>query len=55
MKKMIQNSKGAALVEYGILVGLIAVIAIAAVATLGGTIEGVFSTINATLLANNLS
>jgi pilus assembly protein Flp/PilA len=43
------DKKGAALVEYGLLVGLIAVIAIAAVTTLGGTIAGYFTAINAAL------
>jgi pilus assembly protein Flp/PilA len=44
-----KQDDGAALVEYGILVGLIAVVCIAAVGTLGTTIQGVFNTINADL------
>jgi pilus assembly protein Flp/PilA len=43
------DKKGAALVEYGLLVGLIAVVAVVAIATLGTTIAGYFSTINANL------
>ena len=43
------NEEGAALVEYGMLVGLIAVVCIAAVRTLGVTISGVFATINTDL------
>jgi pilus assembly protein Flp/PilA len=43
------DKKGAALVEYGLLVGLIAVVAVAAIATLGGTIAGYFTSINASL------
>jgi pilus assembly protein Flp/PilA len=47
--RFVKNDEGAALVEYGILVGLIAVVCIAAVGTLGGTINGVFGTINTDL------
>jgi pilus assembly protein Flp/PilA len=46
-----KNDEGAALVEYGLLVGLIAVVCLAAVHTLGGTINGVFGSINASLSA----
>jgi pilus assembly protein Flp/PilA len=55
MRKLInrfrRDEEGAALVEYGMLVGLIAVICIAAVTTLGTEISSVFNTI-ATDLAN---
>jgi pilus assembly protein Flp/PilA len=44
-----KNEEGAALVEYGMLVGLIAVVCIAAVQTLGITISGVFALINTDL------
>jgi len=40
-----RDEKGAALVEYGLLVGLIAVICIAAVTTLGHEVSNAFSTI----------
>ena len=46
-----KNDEGAALVEYGMLVGLIAVVCIAAVQLLGTTINGVFGTLNAALTA----
>jgi pilus assembly protein Flp/PilA len=46
-----KDENGAALVEYGMLVGLIAVVCIGAVTTLGLTISGVFATINADLAA----
>jgi pilus assembly protein Flp/PilA len=36
-------------VEYGLLVGLIAVVCIGALITLGGTINGFFTSINNTL------
>ena len=44
-----KNDEGAALVEYGMLVGLIAVVCIGAVTTLGLTVSGVFGAINAAL------
>jgi pilus assembly protein Flp/PilA len=40
-----RDEKGAALVEYGLLVGLIAVICVVAVTTLGQEISDAFSTI----------
>lgn len=49
LNRFVKNDEGAALVEYGLLVGLIAVVCIAAVQTLGVTINGFFGTINATL------
>jgi pilus assembly protein Flp/PilA len=53
MRKLItrfaKNDEGAALIEYGMLVGLIAVICVAAVKTLGTTILGYFTAINAAL------
>ena len=47
--RFVKNDEGAALVEYGMLVGLIAVVCIAAVQTLGITISCVFATINVDL------
>jgi pilus assembly protein Flp/PilA len=47
--RFVKNDEGAALVEYGILVGLIAVVCVVAVGTLGTTINTVFTTINADL------
>lgn len=44
-----KNDEGAALVEYGMLVGLIACVCILAVQTLGSTINTVFNDINAAL------
>ena len=51
LARLVKDESGAALVEYGILVGLIAVVCIGAVGTLGTTINGVFTTINANLTA----
>lgn len=47
--RLIRGEEGAALVEYGMLVGLIAVVSVVAVQTLGGTIAGYFTNINNTL------
>ncbi len=52
MKKLIErirNQKGATMVEYGIMVSLIAAVCIVAVGVLGGTVNTVFETINAAL------
>ena len=45
----LKDESGAALVEYGLLVGLIAVVCLAAVKALGLTISGVFVNINGAL------
>ena len=47
--RFVTNEEGAALVEYGLLVGLIAVVCVGAVGTLGATISGYFNTINTSL------
>ena len=44
-RRFVKDESGAALVEYGLLVGLIAVICIAAVTTLGHEVSNAFSTI----------
>jgi pilus assembly protein Flp/PilA len=53
MRKLVirfaKNEEGAALAEYGLLVGLIAVVCITMVKGLGITLNNVFSTINADL------
>lgn len=45
-------TKGAALVEYGILVGLIAVLSIIAVLSLGTTVRSTFDSVSSTLSSN---
>ena len=52
LKNLVATSKGAALVEYGILVGLIAVLAIFAVLNLGTTVRSTFEQVSSTLSAN---
>lgn len=49
MRKFMNAVKGAALVEYGILVGLIAVLAIGAVMALGGQIQETFQKVSSEL------
>jgi pilus assembly protein Flp/PilA len=49
LSHLLQDESGAALVEYGMLVGLIAVVCIGAVTTLGTTINAVFGAINLAL------
>jgi pilus assembly protein Flp/PilA len=46
-----RDEEGAALVEYGLLVGLIAVICVVAVTTLGSEISDAFSTVASDLAA----
>lgn len=43
------KEEGASLVEYGLLVGLIAVLCVAAITTLGTTVKGYFVAINTAL------
>ena len=50
-KKNAQKQRGASLVEYALLVSLIAVAAVTIVGTLGGTITTIFTDIN-TRIAN---
>jgi len=45
IRRLRHDEEGAALVEYGLLVGLIAVICITAITTLGQEISNAFSTI----------
>lgn len=44
LRRFIRGDEGAALVEYGLLVGLIAVVCILVVTVLGSAIFGVFDT-----------
>jgi pilus assembly protein Flp/PilA len=53
-KLFTRKEEGAALVEYGILVGLIAVVAIGAIAALGTELVNVFNTIVNDLTGNNV-
>lgn len=41
----VREEKGATAVEYGLMVGLIAVVIIGVVTTLGGKLQGLFTTV----------
>jgi pilus assembly protein Flp/PilA len=49
VSRFVKNDEGAALVEYGMLVGLIAVVSVLAVGTLGQTVLSYFTDINTNL------
>ena len=51
VSRFMNNEDGASLVEYGMLVGLIAVVCVGAVTTLGTGINNVFGAINTSLTA----
>lgn len=44
-RRLRQDESGAAAVEYGLLAGLIAVVIVGSVTTLGTTLKGIFDTI----------
>jgi pilus assembly protein Flp/PilA len=50
--RLVREEKGATAVEYGLIVGLIAVVIIVAVGVLGVTLGGFFDTINDELAEN---
>jgi len=49
LQNMFRNEKGQGMVEYGLIIGLVAVVAIAALTLLGPKIAGVFTAITAEL------
>jgi pilus assembly protein Flp/PilA len=49
LKNRLSNEKGATAVEYGIMVGLIAVVIIVAVQLLGTSLDGMFDKVNVTI------
>ena len=46
-KSLWKDESGATAIEYGLLAALIAVVIIGVVASLGGTLQGTFSTVDA--------
>jgi pilus assembly protein Flp/PilA len=52
LERVKRDDKGATMVEYGLMVGLIAVVCIAVVVTLGTTIRDLFAQIAAQLPVN---
>lgn len=49
LRNLLRDDEGATMVEYGIMVALIAAICIAVVATLGQNVSNAFSTVNASI------
>jgi pilus assembly protein Flp/PilA len=49
LQKLARSERGATAVEYGLLVGLIAVAIIVVVGTLGGSLNGLFQTVEDSL------
>jgi pilus assembly protein Flp/PilA len=45
----LRNDDGATMVEYGIMVALIAAVCIVLISTLGGKVSGAFSSVNANI------
>lgn len=46
----IDSDRGASAVEYGLLVGLIAAVIVVAVGVLGGTLKGIFTNTNTSIV-----
>ena len=49
IRKMFTREEGATMVEYGLMVALIAVVCVTAVALMGTSIKGIFTTIAGSL------
>jgi pilus assembly protein Flp/PilA len=49
MFAMLRNDDGATMVEYGIMVALIAAVCIVLISTLGTKVSGAFSTVNSAI------
>jgi pilus assembly protein Flp/PilA len=49
LKSMIRDEEGATMVEYGLLVALIAMVALAAITVLGHNLSSLFSTVAGTI------
>ena len=55
LKKFWKNEEGQGMVEYGLILALIAIVVIAALTTLGGKVNGIFSNAADKLVVNNTS
>lgn len=49
LSQMMKSKKGQGMVEYGLIIGLIAIVVIGALAALGGGLEGIFERITGEL------
>lgn len=45
-KRLFVNEEGQGLVEYGLILGLIAIVAIAALSAMGGSVQSIFGTVS---------
>jgi pilus assembly protein Flp/PilA len=46
LKKLFFNEEGQGLVEYGLILGLVAIVAIAALTSMGGGLKSIFGTVS---------
>jgi len=46
-----KNEEGATMIEYGLIVGLVSVVSIVILTTLGGTLTALYTAVNAALVA----
>lgn len=51
MKEFIRNEEGQGMVEYGLILALVAVVVIVALTAVGGKIKGIFETVDNSLNA----
>ena len=49
LQNMFRNEKGQGMVEYGLIIGLVAIVAVAALTLLGPKVSGVFTKITGAL------
>ncbi len=49
LRNLLRDEQGATMVEYGVMVALIAAVCIAVVTTLGQNVSNAFSTVNASI------
>ncbi|WP_428527278.1 Flp family type IVb pilin [Roseibium sp.] len=49
IKRFVEDESGATAIEYGLIAGLISVAIIAILTTMGGSLSGIFNTINTEL------
>lgn len=48
-KRRLRDESGQGLVEYGLIIGLVAIVAVGALLALGGKLQGIFTSINGSL------
>ena len=49
LKRLFWNEEGQGLVEYGLILGLVAIVAIAALTSMGGGLKSIFGTVSSTI------